>query len=257
MARPKRFELLTPRFVVWCSIQLSYGRVFRLRFGLNSPHAFRTKSGPRESALATGSGPAWQGPAAPVAADRRPIAGSRKGVPYARARSLRMVSSSTGRSGITIRKVAPMVPSTRWMSPPWARTSSAAMARPSPEPPGRPEVWNASNRCSRALRRHAGAGVGNLQDRDRAFAASGDADLHGRGIAARPSLQRLRRVAHQIEQHAKQLVGIGVDRQPALDRVDPGDRGVGGKARGFADLRRRTGSIGIMRRSGAASCARP
>ena len=28
MARPKRFELLTPKFVVWCSIQLSYGRVF-------------------------------------------------------------------------------------------------------------------------------------------------------------------------------------------------------------------------------------
>src|SRR5271170_8362391 len=29
LARPKRFELPTPRFVVWCSIQLSYGRVFR------------------------------------------------------------------------------------------------------------------------------------------------------------------------------------------------------------------------------------
>ena len=27
MARPKRFELLTPRFVVWCSIHLSYERV--------------------------------------------------------------------------------------------------------------------------------------------------------------------------------------------------------------------------------------
>ena len=26
VARPKRFELLTPKFVVWCSIQLSYGR---------------------------------------------------------------------------------------------------------------------------------------------------------------------------------------------------------------------------------------
>ena len=31
MARPKRFELLTPRFVVWCSIQLSYGRAGSLR----------------------------------------------------------------------------------------------------------------------------------------------------------------------------------------------------------------------------------
>ena len=27
VARPERFELPTPRFVVWCSIQLSYGRV--------------------------------------------------------------------------------------------------------------------------------------------------------------------------------------------------------------------------------------
>jgi hypothetical protein len=26
LARPERFELPTPRFVVWCSIQLSYGR---------------------------------------------------------------------------------------------------------------------------------------------------------------------------------------------------------------------------------------
>ena len=27
MARPERFERPTPRFVVWCSIQLSYGRL--------------------------------------------------------------------------------------------------------------------------------------------------------------------------------------------------------------------------------------
>jgi hypothetical protein len=26
VARPERFERPTPRFVVWCSIQLSYGR---------------------------------------------------------------------------------------------------------------------------------------------------------------------------------------------------------------------------------------
>jgi hypothetical protein len=31
LARPERFELPTPRFVVWCSIQLSYGRVDPLK----------------------------------------------------------------------------------------------------------------------------------------------------------------------------------------------------------------------------------
>ena len=36
MERPKRFELLTPRFVVWCSIQLSYGRGLSMRGGLYS-----------------------------------------------------------------------------------------------------------------------------------------------------------------------------------------------------------------------------
>jgi hypothetical protein len=33
MARPKGFEPLTPRFVVWCSIQLSYGRMRLPRSG--------------------------------------------------------------------------------------------------------------------------------------------------------------------------------------------------------------------------------
>src|SRR6266702_2642865 len=41
MARPKRFELLTPRFVVWCSIQLSYGRVFARHIGPSEPGCIR------------------------------------------------------------------------------------------------------------------------------------------------------------------------------------------------------------------------
>jgi hypothetical protein len=134
------------------------------------PHAF-AKHRVAKRAIATGSGRPWQGPKnRQLRFDLRPrVPGKAKERPrqaqarmrrerraldlrlgftlgiYARARSLRMLSSSTGRSGMVIRKVAPIVPATRWMSPPWARTSSAAIARPSPLPPGRPEVWNASN----------------------------------------------------------------------------------------------------------------
>ena len=32
LARPEGFEPPTPRFVVWCSVQLSYGRVVKFRF---------------------------------------------------------------------------------------------------------------------------------------------------------------------------------------------------------------------------------
>src|SRR5437763_238908 len=53
MARPKRFELLTPRFVVWCSIQLSYGR-----FGAKG----RTrKAGRVGRSIAKGLIRCWQG----------------------------------------------------------------------------------------------------------------------------------------------------------------------------------------------------
>ncbi len=40
LARPKRFELLTPRFVVWCSIQLSYGRIPVRRDNYTAPPLF-------------------------------------------------------------------------------------------------------------------------------------------------------------------------------------------------------------------------
>ena len=47
LARPRRFELLTPRFVVWCSIQLSYGRI---RAGLAPPTGANTYTGARANA---------------------------------------------------------------------------------------------------------------------------------------------------------------------------------------------------------------
>ena len=39
VARPKGFEPLTPRFVVWCSIQLSYGRVAARRISPGAAEA--------------------------------------------------------------------------------------------------------------------------------------------------------------------------------------------------------------------------
>ena len=49
MAHPKRFELLTPRFVVWCSIQLSYGCVFQ-RCVPPSQRVFRWRGDPLKAA---------------------------------------------------------------------------------------------------------------------------------------------------------------------------------------------------------------
>jgi hypothetical protein len=121
MARPKRFELLTPRFVVWCSIQLSYGRLIPLpEPARGTGHSYRLD---------------------PLLA--RLAASTRVRIRQARARSPRLVSRSTARSGIVMLKVAPIVPGTRRISPPCARTSSAAMARPRPVPPARAEPWKA------------------------------------------------------------------------------------------------------------------
>src|SRR3954466_1230045 len=52
MARPKRFELLTPRFVVWCSIQLSYGRAARLAAGVGEIAEAAARCNPLEQSVA-------------------------------------------------------------------------------------------------------------------------------------------------------------------------------------------------------------
>ncbi len=61
MARPERFELPTPRFVVWCSIQLSYGRASGSRRRRKSAREVsRANSGfhgPGQAQIARGSRP--------------------------------------------------------------------------------------------------------------------------------------------------------------------------------------------------------
>src|SRR3974390_2045273 len=70
---------------------------------------------------------------------------------HARVRLPRRELKSTARSGILMLKVAPIVPGTKLISPPWARTNSAAIASPSPTPPARVEPWNAWNKWERVF----------------------------------------------------------------------------------------------------------
>ena len=132
---------------------------------------------------------------------------------------------SMARSGMVMRKVAPIVPCTKTISPPWARISSAAMARPRPAPP-RGRALERLEQMRARLVGNARPGVGDLDHHHAAFAPAGDADLVARRIARAARLQRLHGVARDVDQHAEQLVVVGIDRQPALDRDDPADRHV-------------------------------
>ena len=71
LARSERFELPTPRFVVWCSIQLSYERAIDVAFSTSSRGVLRRHA---NAAVCSGSVGAWQpngegeGRAAPMSA---------------------------------------------------------------------------------------------------------------------------------------------------------------------------------------------
>src|SRR5271166_5524186 len=65
LARPERFELPTPRFVVWCSIQLSYGRLGWLKAAKATS---RKPAGPLTAFAQAGKSKTR----APMAAGRRP-----------------------------------------------------------------------------------------------------------------------------------------------------------------------------------------
>src|SRR5437763_14759436 len=62
-----------------------------------------------------------------------------------------LVSRTAGAGRVRRKTVPAPVDEARLNSPPWARTSSRAIARPSPLPPGRAEPKNGRKRISRAL----------------------------------------------------------------------------------------------------------
>ena len=117
-------------------------------------------------------------------------------------------------------------------------------------PPVRRRALERLEQMRAGLSRHARAGVGDLDDRDRALAAAGDADLQSRRDrpAARLS-SACSGVAHEIEQHPEQLVGIGVDRSPrSIALIQATEASVASPAVSRTSLT--TGSTSIMRRSG-------
>ena len=62
------------------------------------------------------------------------------------------------------------------------------------------------------------AGVRDLDHRHRALAPAGDANLVAAGIAGVPALERLQRIAHEVEHDAEELFG---DRHPPPARARP------------------------------------
>ena len=155
--------------------------------------------------------------------------------PYARARSLRTVAVPRGGRGSR---------SGRWRR--WCLRRGGCRRH------GRGSVRRLSRdpaRCRRGGRRsgtprtdahapspHAGAGVGNLDDRDRAFAAAGDADLQRRTLAAGRLSSACAALRTRLSSARNNWSGSASIERPRLDCADPGDRGVGGEACGFAHL---------------------
>lgn len=82
------------------------------------------------------------------------------------------------------------------------------MTSPRPVPPFFVEPWKALNMCSRARCGTPGPVVGEIQDYLAAFAVSTDRDLALAGVR---TLDRLRGVAHQVAQHAEQMIAVGID----------------------------------------------
>ena len=132
-------------------------------------------------------------------------------------------------------KVAPGPPSTSAIEPPWARTSSAAMASPRPVPPGLTEPWKARKSEARAFSGRPGPVSATRMVTRGSFARGRDgqpADHRRIGIG----VHRLNRIAAEIDQDTEELVGIGVDFETGRHLVLPGDHRILDDAEGVGNV---------------------
>src|SRR6478672_3340272 len=70
---------------------------------------------------------------------------------------------------------------------------------------------------------HTRPGIGHLDNDDAAFTPSSDADLIARRVARATRLQRLCRIARDVDEDAEQLIVIRLDGETAFHRHDPAD----------------------------------
>src|SRR4051794_38724220 len=91
--------------------------------------------------------------------------------------------------------------------------------KPGAAAPGR--ALEGLEQMSARFLRNAGAGVGDFDRHDRAFAPSGDAQLIAARLVRRARFEGLERIAREIEDHAEELLGVRINVEPALDRGDP------------------------------------
>jgi hypothetical protein len=194
MARPERFERPTPRFVVWCSIQLSYGRL------------------PADARSGRMSSGRWHGRDAVISRSPRPWqasvaispsqAAARRGKPCSSRWDRRVAGLATKQRRRRLRHSA------AWSAPamggrlPWAVSVRKALRRHPPRPPPpdsdrRRGMADALGRPADLARRQQGARGGARSS------ARGRAGQGGRAAARRArrlfsQARRRRALAHSL-----------------------------------------------------------
>ena len=185
MARPKGFEPLTPKFVVWCSDPAELRALC-----VSTPVG---GNGVSLSARTTKASGEFRLPGNPSNCRRSCAFGGWR--------------AATGGSGIVRLKEVPDGPV--WATfrlPPWASASSAEMARPSPVPPLLAADWKAAKTLSRTA-----SGMPGPVSLTSITVTLPCRAARNRDVAAPAHLlEGLDGVAHQIGEDAVQLFAVGV-----------------------------------------------